>query len=90
MYDKLYMYFLNIRKKRNTNINKTKLCSGPASHLHIFNVRTINMQSSNIQTEICLSYRVHSNYTMQSTVSDVYVTMSTFNTKNVLSNVHKI
>ena len=29
--------------------NKTKLCSGPASSVHIFNVWKINMQSLNIQ-----------------------------------------
>ena len=30
-------------------INKTKLCYGPASPVHICNVWTINMQSSNIK-----------------------------------------
>ena len=30
-------------------LNKTKLCSRPASRMHIFNVWTVDMQSSNIQ-----------------------------------------
>ena len=29
--------------------NKIKICSGPVSRVHIFNVWTVDMQSSNIQ-----------------------------------------
>ena len=35
--------------EQNTTLNKTKLCSGPASPVHIFNMLTIIMQSLNIK-----------------------------------------
>ena len=44
-----------------TGVNKTKLCSGPASRVHIFNVGTIIMQSLNIKKMKALrsSYSLH-------------------------------
>ena len=49
-------------------INKTKLCSGPASRVHI-GVWTVDMQSPNIQEW----NQITPNYTMYSTVGDLTI-----------------
>ena len=43
--------FKSIKRVQQTTrlYNKAKLCCGPASRVHIFNVLTVDMQSSNIQ-----------------------------------------
>ena len=42
-----------------TLLNKTKVCSGPALGVHIFNVWTVDMQSSNIQEWNQITPKLH-------------------------------
>ena len=43
----------------NYTMNKTKLCSGPVLPVHIFNVWTIDVQSSNIQELNQNTHKLH-------------------------------
>ena len=51
------------KKEQIMTLNKIKLCSGPASLVHILNVWTIIMQSLNVKEwnlfEIQISHKVH-------------------------------
>ena len=72
-------------KQIKPNKNKTKLCSGPASSVHIFNVLTLIMQSLNIKEWNLFELQIHTNKQRKQSKGGVDVIMSKFNNpKNII------